>query len=89
VIKNKIEGTGVDRAIMLQMAVKAINDTAGYDSIVPTLLVFGAFPRITHIDPPALSITQQATAIKKAMAKVTKLQMQRQVTDALRTQNGP
>jgi hypothetical protein len=42
--------------MILQMAVKAINDTAGYDSIVPTLLVFGAFPRITHIDPLALSI---------------------------------
>jgi hypothetical protein len=68
------------------MAVKAINDTAGYDSIVPTLLVFGgAFPRITHIDPPAPLIAQQATAIKKAMAKVTKLRTQRQVTDALRT----
>jgi hypothetical protein len=40
------------------MAVKAINNTAGYDSIVPTLLVFGAFPRITHIDPPAPSIAQ-------------------------------
>jgi hypothetical protein len=58
---------------MLQMAVKAINNTAGYDSIVPTLLVFGAFPRITHIDPPAPSIAQQATVIKKAMAEVTKL----------------
>jgi hypothetical protein len=67
------------------MAVKAINDTAGYDSIVPTLLVFGAFPRITHIDPSAPLIAQQATAIKKAMAKVTKLRTQRQVTDALRT----
>jgi hypothetical protein len=74
---------------MLQMAVKAINNTAGYDGIVPTLLVFGAFPRITHIDPPTPSIAQQATAIKKAMAEVTKLQMQRQVTDVLRTRNGP
>jgi hypothetical protein len=73
VIKDKIEGTEVNRAIMLQMAVKAINNTAGYDSIVPTLLVFGAFPRITHIDPPAPSIAQQATVIKKAMAEVTKL----------------
>ena len=31
----------------LQMATKAVNDTAGPDGIVPTLLVFGAFPRIT------------------------------------------
>jgi hypothetical protein len=58
---------------MLQMAVKAINDIAGYNSIVPTLLVFRAFLRITHINPPALSIAQQAIVIKKAIAKVTKL----------------
>jgi hypothetical protein len=83
VIKNKIEG--INKVTALQMAVKAINNTAGYNSIVPTLLVFGAFPRITHIDPPALSIAQQATTIKKAIAKVTKLQIQRQVTDPLRT----
>jgi hypothetical protein len=89
VIKDEIEGTGVDRAIMLQITVKAINNTAGYNSIVPTLLVFRAFPRITHINPPTPSIAQQATAIKKAMAKVTKLRMQKQVTDALQTRNGP
>jgi hypothetical protein len=56
VIKDKIEGTRANRAIMLQIAVKAINNTAGYDGIVPTLLVFGAFSRMTHIDPPAPSI---------------------------------
>jgi hypothetical protein len=89
VIKNKIEGTEADRAIMLQIAIKAINNTAGYDSIVPTLLVFRAFPQMTHIDPSVPSIAQRATAIKKAMAEVTKLWTQRQVTDALRTRNGP
>jgi hypothetical protein len=89
VIKDKIKGTRANRAIILQIAVKAINNITGYDSIVPTLLVFGAFPRMTHIDPPAPLITQQATAIKKAMAEVTKLQTQRQVTDVLRTRNRP
>jgi hypothetical protein len=71
------------------MAVKAINNIAGYDSIVPTLLVFGAFSRMTHIDSFALLIAQQAITIKKTMAEVTRLRMQRQVTDALQTQNGP
>jgi hypothetical protein len=85
VIKNKIEGTRTNRAIMLQMTIKAINNTAGYNGIVPTLLVFRAFSQITHIDPSALSIAQQATAIKKVMAKVTKLRMQRQVTNVLQT----
>ncbi|KAI1008166.1 hypothetical protein K3495_g77 [Podosphaera aphanis] len=71
------------------MAVKAVNDTAGYDGIVPTLLVFGAFPRISETDPPAPSIVKRAAAIKKAMSEVSRLRAKRQVTDALRTRNGP
>ena len=31
----------------LQMAVKAINDTVGPTGLIPTLLVFGAYPRMT------------------------------------------
>ena len=54
----------------LQMAVKAINDIAGLDSLVPTLLVFGAYPRMMDYDPPAASIQQRAKAIEKAMTKV-------------------
>ncbi|KHJ30399.1 hypothetical protein EV44_g3633 [Erysiphe necator] len=77
------------KAMVLQMATKAINDTAGYDGIVPTLLVFGAFPRISNIDPPAPSIAKRAAAIRKAMLVVSKLRAKRQVTDALRTRNGP
>ena len=78
-----------NKALILQMAVKAINDTAGPDGITPTLLVFGAFPRMSELNPPAPSIAQRATAIKKAMAEITKLRATRQVNDALRTRNGP
>jgi hypothetical protein len=55
VIKDKIKG--IDKVTALQMAVKAINNTAGYNSIISTLLVFGAFSRITYIDPSAPLIT--------------------------------
>ena len=51
------------------MAVKTVNDTAGPDRLVPTLLVHGAYLRISNLDPPALSITEQAAAIWKAMAE--------------------
>jgi hypothetical protein len=87
VLKDEMGGT--DKAMLLQMAVKAVNDTAGYDGIVPTLLVFGAFPRMSELEPPAPSIAQRATAIKKAMAEVVKLRACRQVNDALQTRNGP
>ena len=55
------------------MAVKAINNTAGPDGLVPTLLVYGAYLRINKLDPPALSITDRAAAIRKAIAEIVKL----------------
>ena len=55
------------------MAVKAINDTASPNRLVPTLLVYGAYLRISNLDPPALSITERAAIIRKAMAEIVKL----------------
>jgi hypothetical protein len=55
------------------MAVKAVNNTAGPDGLVPTLLVYGAYPRMSNLDPPALSIIDRAAVIRKAMAEVVKL----------------
>jgi hypothetical protein len=52
--------------------VKAVNDTAGPNGLVPTLLVFGAYPRITDIDLTP-SITERVVAIHKAMEEVTKI----------------
>ncbi len=68
IITAKIPDISKDMA--LQMAFKAINDTAGPNGLVPTLLVYGAYPRITEHDPPLLLVTQRALAVKKAMAEV-------------------
>jgi len=56
------------------MAIKAVNDTASPDGLVPTLLVYRAYPRISNLDPPAPSIMDQAAIIQKAMAEIVKLQ---------------
>ena len=56
------------------MAVKAINNTAGLNKLVPTLLVYKAYLKISNLDPPAPSIIKQAAAIWKAIAKIVKLQ---------------
>jgi len=40
------------------MAVKAVNDTAGPNGLVPTLLVYGAYLRISNLGPPTPSITE-------------------------------
>lgn len=83
------ETKGIDKESILRMATKAINDTAGPDSVVQTLLVFGAYPRITHKDPPAPSILQRAGAIKLAIKEVRRCYANRLVKEALRTRNGP
>ena len=55
------------------MAVKAVNNTAGPNGLVPILLVYRAYPRISNLNLPAPSITDRAAIIQKAMAEIVKL----------------
>jgi len=55
------------------MAIKAVNDTAGPDRLVLTLLVYRAYPWISNLDPPALFVIDRAAIIRKAMAEIVKL----------------
>ena len=79
----------ISKNAMLQMAFKAVNDTAGPDGLVPTLLVFGAYPRIVMDSPPSPSQQQRANAMAKAMSELCKLKARRGVQDALNARNGP
>jgi hypothetical protein len=45
------------------MAVKAVNNTAGPNGLVPTLLVYGAYLWISNLDPLALSIIDRVAII--------------------------
>ena len=89
VIADELQGTGAKKGIVLQMAVKAVNDTVGPNGLIPTLLVFGAYPRMSKLDPPSPSVSQRATAIQKATQELVKLRASRQVRDALGQRNGP
>ena len=71
------------------MAVKAINDTAGPNGLVPTLLVYGAYLRISNLDPPALSVTDRAAIIRKVIAEIVKLWAKQTINNALYYYNGP
>lgn len=71
------------------MAVKAVNDTAGPDGLVPTLLVFGAFPRVNLDSPPTPSMLRRSEAIAKAMTALRKLSAERQINEAIATRNCP
>ena len=73
----------------LQMAFKVINDTTGPDRLVPTLLVFGAYPQMAELDAPSPSVTQRSNAIKKAMVEIQKLRAEQQIADALNMRNRP
>ena len=42
IISLELEGTS--KKLILQIAIKAVNDSAGPDRLIPTLLVFGAYP---------------------------------------------
>jgi hypothetical protein len=72
---------------MLQMAVKAINNSAGPNSIIPTLLVFSVYPRLTEIDPPSPLVTKRAKAICAATKEVRRLYTERQVKNTLAIRN--
>jgi hypothetical protein len=53
----RVELPRVNKDIVLQMAFKALNNTAGPDRLVPTLLVFGAYPRMVKSDLLLLIVT--------------------------------
>ena len=55
------------------MAVKAVNNTAGPNGLVLTLLVYGAYLRISNLDSPTPSIIERAAIIRKVMAEIVKL----------------
>lgn len=63
--------------LVLQMSLKVINNSADPNELVPTLLVFDAYPRMTEFDAPSLSITQRAMAMKKAIDEVRKCTVSR------------
>jgi hypothetical protein len=71
------------------MAVKAVNNTAGFNGLIPTLLVFGAFPRIFHDSSFSPSIIKRAKAVNQAMKELRKHMAARQMNAALNTRNGP
>ena len=55
------------------MVFKAFNDTAGLDGLVPTLLVFSAYPQMAELDILLPTVTQRTNAVKKAIAEICKL----------------
>ena len=71
------------------MAVKAVNDSARPNRIIPTLLVFGTYLWLTKMDPLSLSITKRMETIYIIIKEVCRFYTERQVKDILTIRNGP
>jgi hypothetical protein len=70
------------------MAVKAVNDTAGPNGLVLIFLVYGAYLRMSNLNPLAPFIINRAVIIQKAMAEIVKLRAKQTVNKALYYYNG-
>lgn len=55
------------------MVIKAVNNIASSNSLVPTLLVFEIYLRIHNIDPLVPSIIKRVAAIKKVIEEIRKI----------------
>ena len=72
-----IELPDIGKDIALQMAFKVINNFIGPNSLILTLLVFGAYLYIVESDAPNPTVIKQAAALKKAIEEVKKLKAKR------------
>jgi hypothetical protein len=89
IIRDKLKNKNVDKEMILQIAVKAVNNSAGPNRLVPTLLVFGIYLQFTEIDLLSLSVTKRAEAIHAVIKEVRQLHAERQVQDVLAIYNSP
>jgi hypothetical protein len=80
-------GTSISKEIILQMIVKAINDTVDSDELMSTLLIFDAYSKMHVMNSSTSSISQRAMTIEKVMTEVRKFRAERQVADALNIRN--
>ena len=78
---------GIDSNQNLQMTFKTINDSIGSHDLMSTLLVFGAYFRMSESDAFASNITQRSIVMKKAMNEIRKLNVNRQINDVINTKN--
>jgi hypothetical protein len=73
----------------LQIVVKTVNDLAGPNSIIPILLVFRAYPRITNNSLLLLIIIKRTKTIRKTNNKIRKFYIKQYIENILRIRNSP
>lgn len=77
-----------DKTMMLRLAVKAVNDTAGPSGLVPTLLVFGVLPRMPLHPKELPNQRERMRLMTVARNEMNKLTAQTRVDQAIK-RNSP
>ena len=72
-------------ANQLQIAIKAINNIIKLNKLIPMLLIFKAYFKITKLNPPNPIIKQRAITIKIAIKELRKIQTSKKINNTLRT----
>jgi hypothetical protein len=89
IISEELRGTNTSNKVKLQIVIKAVNDSVGPDGIIPILLVFRAYPRITNNSLLLPTTIKRTKAIRKTSNKVRKFYTKRYIDNILRMRNGP
>lgn len=77
IIVDDLQRCGLSKKIILQMAVKTINNTAGSNDLVPIFLVFRAYFCISKFDFFISIISQRTITIKNVIKKVQKVRAEK------------
>jgi hypothetical protein len=77
----------IDSNSILQMTFKTLNDSINFDDLIFTLFVFDAYFRMIEMNASSSTIIQRFIAMRKAMNEVRKLNVIRQLNDALNIRN--
>jgi hypothetical protein len=81
------ENLDVNKKIVLQMIVKAINDTIDFDDLMFILLIFETYFRMHVMNFSSSSIIQRVIVIEKTMIEIRKFEVERQMIDDLNIRN--
>ena len=73
----------ISRDLRLALSVKAVNDTAGPDGNVPSLLVFGVLPKIPHVQVRSTSQEERMKALKLAREEYERIVARRRIQHGL------
>ncbi|KAJ8066993.1 hypothetical protein OCU04_004372 [Sclerotinia nivalis] len=88
IIQEELKDEKLDKEIILQMAVKAVNDTANPKGLVSTLLVFGVYSRMILYDVSTSTMMKRVEAVRTAMKEIREIYVRKSIQDVLGFRNG-